>query len=73
MSQRRNPTPRHVCVRLRPEMVARVDVLAACPKATGDLRDRSAVLSAAIRAGLPIIEARQNKKGFKPKKASLTE
>jgi predicted transcriptional regulator len=70
MSPQRNPNPRHVCVRLRPEMVARVDALADSLMPSGARRGRSEVLRAAIRAGLPIVEAERKNDEIEPRKAS---
>jgi Arc/MetJ-type ribon-helix-helix transcriptional regulator len=67
MTPKRNPCPRHISVRLRPELVARIDALAPFLRRLGAESSRSAVVRAALLVGLPTIEARHNEPRAEPR------
>jgi predicted transcriptional regulator len=62
MSRKRSSSPRHVSVRLGPEVVARIDALADIMTPNGSDPSRSLVLRAAILAGLSQLEAQSRPK-----------
>jgi predicted transcriptional regulator len=59
----RRKDPKHVSVRLLPNVIARLDAIADTITPTGSTPNRSAVVRAAILEGLATLEARQNKEG----------
>jgi len=59
----RRKDPKHISVRLLPDVIARLDSIADAITPTGSMPTRSAAVRAAILAGLPMLEARQKKNG----------